>query len=332
MALLFNDTFTTTTTVDLDAHTPETGTSWTAYAANSSDIDIAAADDYASEVSGGTGHRYNATDDLGTTEYDVQADFAIVTSDTNLAPGLVARNTSATAVGAQEFVYDTGVSGGSYTCGADTVTEAWGTSYGTFATMKIEVRAGTTYCYKGGVLKITNTENPNPSTGKWAGICLINFSGAGGRLRVDNFSINSTGGGSPQSVTAQVASLSLAGIAGTRTPGNVTQTAQVGALTLAGSAGTATFGNVTQSAQPAMIALAGIAGVPSTGGGSPQSVTAQVASLTLAGIAGVLLPGAVTKTAQVATLTLSAIQGAASGPTINGYITLAIKASKVVLS
>ena len=116
----------------------------------------------------------------------------------------------------------------------------------------------------------------------------------------------STGGGSPQTVTAQVASLTLAGVQGAPSFGNVTQSAQVGTIALAGSAGTATPGAVTQ--------------------------TAQVGTITLAGIAGVLLPGNVTKTAQVATLTLSAIQSAASGPSINGYITLAAVAPSVTLA
>lgn len=189
--ILFNDTFTELGSPNLGSHTPEVGTSWTAFAGNTSNLQILAADDFVTCVNFNRGHRYNATDDLGTTTYDVQGDFSTgnVGSGTNLAWGPTARNTAATSIGALEFVYDTSVGGGSYTCGSDTLTEAWGTPIDTFATMKMEVRAGTTSCYKDGVLKITNTSNPNPSTGRWAGILLLNFLGADARLRCDNFSI-----------------------------------------------------------------------------------------------------------------------------------------------
>lgn len=71
-------------------------------------------------------------------------------------------------------------------------------------------------------------------------------------------------GGTPQTVTAQPATLTLSGVAGSPSGGPVTVTAQIATLT-----------------------LSGVAGSPSSSGGTPQTVTAQVATLTLSGVAGV---------------------------------------------
>jgi hypothetical protein len=99
------------------------------------------------------------------------------------------------------------------------------------------------------------------------------------------------GGGSPQTVTAQVATLTLTGLAGTKTAGAVTLMAQVGALTLTPVAGTKTGGPVTLTAQVAALALTAVAGAVSAGGLPPQTVTAQVAALTLTGLSGPWLWG-----------------------------------------
>jgi hypothetical protein len=130
--------------------------------------------------------------------------------------------------------------------------------------------------------------------------------------------------GSNQTTTAQIGTITLAGIAGTSTPGGATTTAQVGAITLAGIAGTSSFGNATTTAQIGTLTLAGIAGT-STGG--PVTTTAQVGIVTLAGIAGTSSGGPVTTTAQIGAITLTAIAGTSSNGGISttaqvGLITL----------
>lgn len=156
-------------------------------------------------------------------------------------------------------------------------------------------------------------------------------------------------------VTAQVATVTLTGVAGVITPGTVTVAAQVATLTLTGVPitpttastttttaqvadltltavpGVVTAGTVTTTAQVGTLTLAGVAGTITPG---VVTVTAQVGTLTLSGVAGVLLPGTVTTSAQVGTLTLTALQGTvtASLDAEPGIVCLAVTAADVTLT
>ena len=129
-----------------------------------------------------------------------------------------------------------------------------------------------------------------------------------------------TAGSPPQTVNAQLVTLTLTGVAGALVQGAAppqSKTAQLAALTLTGMAGAPTVGsapNQTVTAQVAALTLTGVA-APSTGG--PSTATAQVAVLTLTGLAGTTTAGTGTVTAQVATLTLTAPAGVfVGGPTV----------------
>ncbi len=117
----------------------------------------------------------------------------------------------------------------------------------------------------------------------------------------------------PVTVTAQVAAGTWSAIAGTVTAGAVTKTAQVAAGTWSANPGTVTAGNATVTAQIATGTWTAIPGTMSAGGGGPQSVTAQIATGTWSAVVGTPTGGAVSLTAQVATATWTAIPGTVTG-------------------
>jgi len=117
----------------------------------------------------------------------------------------------------------------------------------------------------------------------------------------------------PVTVTAQVAAGTWTAIAGTVTAGAVTKTAQVATGTWTANPGTVTAGNATVTAQVAAGTWTAIPGTLSAGGGGPQSVTAQIATGTWSAVVGTPTGGAVSLTAQVATATWTAIPGTVTG-------------------
>lgn len=160
----------------------------------------------------------------------------------------------------------------------------------------------------------------------------MDVSGGNGNWSSIMFEVLVAGGGaSPQTTTAQIATLALTAVPGTLVPGAVTQAAQVGALALTAVPGTLVRGNVTVTAQIATLALTALPGTT-----TPGAVTkaAQIATLALTAVPGALTAGAVSVTAQIATLTLTAVPGTAStGSTVTAQIaTLALTAVPGTLS
>jgi beta-glucanase (GH16 family) len=111
-----------------------------------------------------------------------------------------------------------------------------------------------------------------------------------------------------QSTTAQPATLTLTGVAGTSTS-VLSTAAQPASLALTAPQGTSTAGAVTKTAQPATLALAGVAGTATLG---PASVIAQTAPLALTGVAGTATLGPASVIAQPAALALTGVPGSSA--------------------
>jgi hypothetical protein len=122
-----------------------------------------------------------------------------------------------------------------------------------------------------------------------------------------------TSSAGPVSTVAQIATMTISGLAGVSSVGPVTTTAQIATLTLTALAGVSTAGAAETVAQVATMTLTGLAGVSSAG---PVTTVAQVATLTITGLSGVSSAGPVTTTAQVATMTLTAIAAPSSVATL----------------
>jgi len=185
MAIVFSDTFTEASgTPNLNTHTPDVGSGW---AAASGTINIDSTNDRCDDGNVSNGNRYNISSSLGITAYDVQGDFRNATGGTFVFIGPRGRQTSSTATGALEFLYDWGAAGGSFNLAAAQSVEAW---TGSPTTMRLAIRAGTATGFANGVSKVTTTSDPNPSTGYFAGILLGNFDGSARDITCDNFSID----------------------------------------------------------------------------------------------------------------------------------------------
>lgn len=187
-----NDTFVESGgDVDLSAHTPtgaNPGTSWVVHGGAGPDIDVIASTDLCQEANYGNGNRYRMTDDLGSDDITVQADFTFEVINW-CAPGVLAK--MPTDGGASvEFTFDQGDGGGgkgfylSDGTVSDSSLEAWP---GGTRTLKIVVNGTDIRGYDNGVEKCQITSSLFEGNTR-AGIILLNFDGQGvSRITCDNY-------------------------------------------------------------------------------------------------------------------------------------------------
>jgi len=175
--ILFEDTFTESSDTALGSHTPDVGTSWNVYDGS---LTVAAATDDVGPT--GTNGDYRAnTNDLGVTEFTIEAQWKGSVSGSEIRGwGVFARNTADDGFDGwvAEFMahvpgYLTEIVGGSggYATGSWPGTDAW---------MKAEITTSgiSLYSSDDGVnwtLRRTQSGNPNPTTGTYAGIFFYDF-------------------------------------------------------------------------------------------------------------------------------------------------------------
>ena len=184
-----NDDFTQGSNVTLVSHTPTgpgAGNGWIVQISGGNITDLSTGK--ITDSSGSNGNRYKMSNNLGSDQMNIQADFTSAgSSGSPVFFGLIGRLSSATGSSAIEGHYDHSVSGGSWIIGDGTTSASLAQAWpGGTVTMKLEVRSGVSNLYANGVLKVTL--NTNKCTGQnYAGIFLGNFSGGAGKMTADNY-------------------------------------------------------------------------------------------------------------------------------------------------
>lgn len=193
MAVLITDTMTDTNGVTLQSHTPESGGSYTKYPGYTADGLIFSNRLRGTDSASYDQYTHSATPP--TADYDVQADFYVVTNLTSDGSGILGRADATVSAGNDTYYYaqyinssgqwslDKAVAGVFTNLG--TYTQALSTS--TAYALKLEMRGTTIKLYVDSVERISVTDSDISAAGK-AGL-YGNRSGDATGYHLDNFQV-----------------------------------------------------------------------------------------------------------------------------------------------
>lgn len=216
MATIASATFTVGSDTALSAYTPETGTSFTLEAAQFTVV--AANDDVRHNL--GTMHRAREETTVGADQMDVSADVKVGASASRRA-GVCGRMTTANFTNQYE-AYIQGTAGGTTVdvflfknvggTRTQLATSNQSLASGTYATLKLEIRAGSQIVKLNGTAVITATEADSTLSGQtYAGIIMLGVGEA--TTRVDNFLSESVSSDQTVSGVGAIATLEALGTA-----------------------------------------------------------------------------------------------------------------------